>query len=72
MFIHVGKPMFPFTSLLFLGKLMQYTQKKKVTPFQQNIFGAASVAVGRGCKTYMPKHICGLAFQRRNKGFLHL
>jgi len=28
---------------------MQYTQKKKVTPLEQNIFGAASVAVGRAC-----------------------
>lgn len=46
MFIHVGKPMFPFTSLLVLARLVQYTQKKKAIPFQQNILGAASVAVG--------------------------
>lgn len=49
MFIHVGKPMLPFTSLLFLARLVQYTQKKKVTPFQQSILGAAGVAVGKGC-----------------------
>lgn len=54
-FIHVEKAMFSFISMLFfffflLPDWCSIQRKKKVMPFQQNILGAASMAMAGDVK----------------------
>lgn len=47
MFIHAGKPMFPFISVLVLARLVQYTQKKVSDTISAKYFRSSKYGCGQ-------------------------